>query len=237
MFSNETFVPGIDPTMISHGAALAMLGTIFVGGASLFAALVLRLAGHPTRAVRAALIAPATLALYGLALVGVSLMSRDRVYGRGEEKYFCELDCHLAYAVLDVRALASLGDAVDAPRARGRYWVVTVRARFDSTTIAPWRPRDVPVFPDARELVVFDRSGRPYPPAASAQAAMERAGAALSPLLRPLVPGQSALTRVVFDLPARELPARVLLHDTELFHRVVIGDEGSFLHGQASWGL
>ena len=237
MFSNQTDLPGIDPTMISHGAALAMLGAIFVCGASLFAALVLWLAGHRRGALRTALIAPSMLVLYAVTLVGVSLASRDRVRGRGEEKYFCELDCHLAYAVLDVHSAEALGDSVGAPPARGRYWVVSLRARFDSTTIASWRPRDVPVVPDTRELVVFDRAGRPYAPATAAQAAMERAGAALSPLSKPLVPGQSAMTRVVFDLPADDQPSRVLLRDTELFHRIVIADEGSFLHGQASWGL
>jgi len=237
MFSNESYWPGIDPTMISHGAALAMLGAMFLCGASLFAALVLWLAGHRRGAFRTALIAPSVVAIYAVTLVGVSLASRDRVHGRGEEKYFCELDCHLAYAVIGVSSAGALGENVGAPPARGRYWVVTLRARFDSTTIAAWRPRDVPVVPDTRELVVFDRSGRPYAPAEAAQAAMERSGAALSPLSKPLVPGQSALTRVVFDLPAGQQPGRVLLRDTELFHRIVIGDEGSFLHGQAFWGL
>lgn len=237
MYSNQSSFPMFGPEAVSHLAALALLGTVFVCGAALFAAVVLRLTGRPRGATITALVAPGALALYAVALFGVSFASRDRVMGRGDEKYFCELDCHLAYAVMEVRAAASLGDSVQAPPAQGGYWLVTVRARFDSTTTAPWRPRDIPVKPDPRELVLLDRAGREYTAATAAQAALDRAQASLSPLTRALLPGQAAFTRVVFDLPAGARPSRALLRDTELFHRFVIADEVSLLHRQTFWGL
>ena len=69
---------------------------------------------------------------YGLLLAGFSLFSRDRTLARGEEKYFCELDCHLAYSVQAVQRIKSIGDV----RAGGEFYVVTIRTRFDEATTA-----------------------------------------------------------------------------------------------------
>ncbi len=41
---------------------------------------------------------PAALVYFGL-LFGFSLASRDHLLAHGQEKYFCEIDCHLAYSV------------------------------------------------------------------------------------------------------------------------------------------
>lgn len=236
MFSNQTTLPGLGPGLAARLGALAFLGVPFLCGAALFAALVLLLAGHRRGAWRAALVAPAAVALYVAALLGVSLVSRDRLHVRGEEKYFCELDCHLAYSVADVSAPAALATVGLSPP-RGRYWVVTVRARFDSLTIAPWRPRDVPVIPDPRELVVYDRAGHEYPAVRASDPALLRAGFEPRSFDVRLLPGQSALIPVLFDLPVGLAPERALLRDTELFHRVVLGDERSLLHGRGMWRL
>jgi hypothetical protein len=84
-----------------------------------------------------------------------SIFSHDRTLAAGEEKYFCELDCHLAYSVQNVQRLKSIGDTV----ANGEFYVVTVRGRFDETTTAAWRPRDVPVTPNSLTFSLVDNQG------------------------------------------------------------------------------
>jgi len=41
--------------------------------------------------------------VYFALLLGVSATSRETLLPRGQEKYFCEIDCHLAYSVLDAK--------------------------------------------------------------------------------------------------------------------------------------
>ncbi len=55
------------------------------------------------RAKAALLAMLAGVVLYSCVAAVFSLRSRERVLARGEEKYFCEIDCHLAYSVTDVR--------------------------------------------------------------------------------------------------------------------------------------
>src|ERR1700752_977437 len=45
---------------------------------------------------------------YGALLLGFSLFSRERTLARGEEKYFCELDCHLAYSVQNIERVRTI---------------------------------------------------------------------------------------------------------------------------------
>src|ERR1022692_4712286 len=42
-------------------------------------------------------------AVYAGLLFGFSLASRPHVLMRTQEKYFCEIDCHLAYSLLEVK--------------------------------------------------------------------------------------------------------------------------------------
>jgi hypothetical protein len=85
------------------------------------------------RACLLVLAAGATLYL-GLLLV-FSLASRPHILARTQEKYFCEIDCHLAYSLLDVKT---------EPAAGATHYVVTIRTSFDETTLlqrAPKTPR------------------------------------------------------------------------------------------------
>src|SRR6478609_1361127 len=54
-----------------------------------------------------------------------SLASNDEVLARGQEKHFCELDCHLAYSVTNVVQTKTLGLAADAISANGTFYLVT----------------------------------------------------------------------------------------------------------------
>ena len=55
-------------------------------------------------AIRGTAIGAAT---YAILLIGAGLLSRTTVLSATEEKYFCELDCHLAYQVVAVRSRSS----------------------------------------------------------------------------------------------------------------------------------
>ncbi len=234
MESNQSFIPGIPPEMLSHGAALALLGTVFVCGCSVLVAALFFVRGSRPRALIALAVAPAMLVLYTGTLLTLSLISRDRILGHSEEKHFCELDCHLAYAVTDVTLADSLGSGVGL-RPHGRFCVVALRARFDPETVAPWRPEDAPMFPDPRELVLLDDRGHALGVSLEAQRALDKVGAAGAPLYLPLLPGASATSRLVFDIPNGFQPTRILLRDKEIFNRFVLADELSWLHARTYW--
>ena len=236
MNSNQGVFLGLSSTAVAHGAALALLGTAFLLVASLLVAGVLLARGRRRHAALAAALAPAAGALYGAALLALSFTSRARVLDHAQEKYFCDLDCHLAYCVTDVSFTDTLANAA-LPPPRGRYCLVTVRARFDPTTTAPWRPRDVPVFPSPLELQLVDAGGRTLGVAADAQRALERAAAAGSSLARPLLPGASATSRFVFDLPEDFHPGLILLRNSEWFRRWALADESSWGHARTFWSF
>ena len=71
-----------------------------------------------------------TLATVAGVYVGLMLIfswsSSNRVLLRGQEKYFCEIDCHLAYSVVDVRQTKSLGNPAQPLNASGIFDVIIV---------------------------------------------------------------------------------------------------------------
>ena len=46
--------------------------------------------------------------LYVPLLAGAAFFSRERTLRPGEWKYFCEVDCHIAYSVESVRTVKTL---------------------------------------------------------------------------------------------------------------------------------
>ena len=80
--------------------------------------------------------------VYVAALVIASLASHSRLLAPGQEKHLCEVDCHLAYSVAAAKSETL-------PSGQVRH-TVTVKIRFDETTIAPWRPRDASLSPNSR---------------------------------------------------------------------------------------
>jgi len=195
---------------------LAAIGGIFLAGASI---LVFWFARKP-RFVRMAGIAAASGAVVYLSLLlGFSAASRTLILAHGQEKYFCEIDCHLAYTVMDVKSQLS-ADSND--------YVVTLRTRFDENTTSSHRPKDAPLMPSPREVRVIDSAGRQYVPVTSAGTS----------LMTPLKPGDFYTTDLEFKIPkdAREL--RLLLNTVPAWpDHLVIGDENSFLHKKTYFAL
>src|SRR5580698_1091750 len=95
----------------AHLAALLFLGTAFLLLILMLAALVLYFFRRSW--VRYPLAATGILSMaYIGVLLGFSALSRERALVPGEEKYFCELDCHLAYSVQNVKRVKQIGNAV-----------------------------------------------------------------------------------------------------------------------------
>src|SRR5262249_54105703 len=103
MGSNMSSFPGLEPGLISHGSVLAFLGTAFVCAVSGLILLAALLRARMRMAVLSAVVGLGTAGLYGATLLAFSLLSPERSLARGQEKYFCEPDCHIAYSIVDVR--------------------------------------------------------------------------------------------------------------------------------------
>jgi hypothetical protein len=204
------------PAPIAVVGFLAACGGVFVAAAAM---LIFWFARKPKVARGAGTAVGIGGVLYFGLLLGFSATSHDRALALGQEKYFCEIDCHLAYAVVDVKTQL---------RGDSNHYLVTLRTRFDETTISPQRPKDAPLTPSPREVRVIDSSGRAYE-------AVSTAGA---PLITPLRPGDSYNTEMEFRIPKDAGRLRLLIQTIPAWpDRVLIGDENSWLHKKTYFAL
>jgi hypothetical protein len=200
-------------------ALLAVLGFVAASGGlvvALATAVIFWFVRKPGYARVAVVLVAGGVAFYFALLLAFSAGSHDTVLARGQEKYFCEIDCHLAYSVVDVQA-----------QANGHY-VITLRTRFDESTTSPGRSKDAPLTPSPREVRLVDTVGREY-------AAVSTAG---TPLSMPLKPAGSYTTQLGFNLPQDATGLRLLINTTPGWpDLVVIGDENSWLHKKTYFAL
>jgi hypothetical protein len=155
---------------------------------------------------------------FGL-LFGFSAGSHETQLAPGQEKYFCEIDCHLAYSVAEVKTQAD---------ASSKNYLVTVRTRFDPTTTSPNRPKDAALTPSPREIRLIDNAGKEYAPLASAGTS----------LMTPLKPADSYMTQFQFRVPKDVSGLRLLVRTTPAWpDHLVIGDENSWLHKKTYFAL
>lgn len=169
--------------------------------------------------------------VYLLAVIGVSLTSREDVLGVNQPKQFCGLyiDCHRHVALAGVEHR----DTIAGLPARGTFHVVTLR--FASNA------RRAVMHLGPLSAIVMDDTGRRYRRAAAAERALATDGAVTGLPDSALAPGGAFTTRIVFDLPPEAANARLLVQDshplsrlTELF---LIGDEDSLLHARTTFAL
>jgi energy-converting hydrogenase Eha subunit A len=154
--------------------------------------------------------------LYLLLFLGASVLSRNRVLAPGEEKHICEIDCHLAYSVVGSKA---------EPQPDGHVReTVTVKVRFDEETISARRPRDATLTPNSRYVALVDAQGHRYP-------------GSVDGLRRPLVPGESYTTDLVFDVPVTAQGLRLVLRNNDPETTFIIAHENSLLHGKTTFAL
>ena len=215
---------------------LAFLGTGFVllvAGLFLVYSLVVQKFGR----AKIAIVAMAVVAgLYlGLLLI-FSFASSEKVLARGQEKHFCEIDCHLAYSVTDSKQTKTIGNAPNQATANGLFTIVTIKTRFDETTTSSTRG-DGLLYPNSRKVTVVDEKGRKYSPSPEGQKALELSGAAGTPIQTSLRPSESYTTTVVFDLPADVKNPTLLINEGEWVTHLVIGHENSLLHKKTRFQL
>jgi hypothetical protein len=220
--------------------AFAVLSFLGLGFASLVAAIacvVLCLMRRRQTATRVFQGAAGIWALYFVVLLAFSFTSREQVAAVNQEKYFCEVDCHLAYSVLDVTRVSTLGDAASKSAARGAYYVVTVQTRFDENTISSHRPKDAPLRPNPRKVSVIEAEGRKYEESPVGVKALESVEGPRVPLTRQLRPGESYVTKLVFDLPVDVRNPRLEIVEADWITHLLISHENSFFHKKTLFSL
>ena len=166
-----------DPSMSNSIIILQVLGFLGTGGlivAGLAGTMWTASRGWATLSRNLAFGTFGLVALYITLLVGGGMLSRGRILPLNAEKYFCELDCHLAYSVTDVRESDSLGTAEDGLRPNGRFWLVTVRTWFDPNTISARRSLTEPTWPAPRKVALVSAEGVRYAPVEDVDAALSR---------------------------------------------------------------
>jgi hypothetical protein len=149
--------------------------------------------------------------LYFLLMAGFSMFSHEQTLPRGQEKYFCEIDCHLAYSVADVEWVGN---------GPTRALAVTVRTRFDESTISAHRPKDAPLMPNPRKVVLVDGAAHSY----------AHSGVEGTPLTKELIPGQSYTTTLTFPVTHADSSLRLLITSTDGPMMLLIGNEMSWGH-------
>jgi len=172
------------------------------------------------------------LAGYAAVVGFFSWASYDRTAKRGDEKFFCGMDCHVGYSVQNVEQVKSIGNLT----AQGDFVVVTLRSHFDERTIAPWRG-DAPLKPDPPKLALVDATGHRYPVSSNGQKAWDAAHPQSHSLTDPLRPGESFETTWVFEVPAGSSALRLFAGWNGFPSYVLIGDEASPEHAKTYLAL
>jgi hypothetical protein len=206
--------------------ALAFLGTgviLLLGAIVLGQSLIVRRMGRAKVVV--VLMLMVGVAYFGAMLI-FSLRSRDQLLARGEEKHFCELDCHLAYSIASIAQAKTLGEGAAQTQAQGQFTIITIKTRFDETTVGPRRGNGL-LFPNGRSFTLIDDHGKRYGLAAQAG----------TPVTTPLRPGESYTTELEFDLPPDVKPAVLLVNESAWETRLLIGHENSLAHGQTKFQI
>jgi len=206
---------------------LAFLGAALLIAAGMAGTLYGALSKRPPLAIGSASLAAAVAIAYGLAWAGAAFATHEHILAPGQTKYFCEIDCHLAYSLTRVERMTSIGAAGGHAPAGGSFLVVTMKTWFDPTTISPRRPLDARLWPNPREIFVMDRDRRRYRAIPGATAALAKTGRASTPMTEPLRPGESYETTLVFDVPADAPEPRLFVGNIPAESAFIIGHESS----------
>src|SRR4029077_7631550 len=128
------FTPHFAPIVV-----LLFLGTALLLGVS-FLVLFYGAARRSSFFARLGVGAVLTIATgYLLLLTSVSFGSSEKVLPAGGWKYFCEIDCHLAYSLVGVHTPAALGPETQQNSPRGKFVVFLLKTWFAKRTISAHR--------------------------------------------------------------------------------------------------
>lgn len=215
---------------------LALLGTGFLMGTAGLIFVYTILTRKILGTIAVLLSASVILVLYLVAMLALSFSSSEQVLVRGQEKHFCEIDCHLAYSILDVRQTKTLGTPPNQVSAAGSFYVVQIKTRFDETTINPHRGNGL-LTPNGRVATVIDGQGRQYATSPAGERALAQVEGTGKPLTTPVRPGEFYTTSLVFDLPVGVDNPTLLINESEMVTHLVIGHENSLFHKKVRFQL
>ncbi len=186
---------------------------------------------HRWHALRLTLVGAIVIGIGYLALLlGRSILSEEIVLRRGERKYFCEIDCHLAMSVTNVRRTKTLHSGARELNANGVFYIVSVQSLFDENTISPRRGREAPLYPTPRRIVIWDAHEHEYSYSVEGTATLGERWEGHDPLYRPIHVGESFSVDLVFDVPDDiESPTLYITADDPI-EPLLIGHERSPLH-------
>jgi hypothetical protein len=208
---------------------LVFLGTVLLSALSVLVLLYGAVRRSSFFAACGALAFSAVVSGYALLLCAVSLASTEKTLPIGARKYFCEIDCHLAYSVAGSSTSQVIGPELQQTVAKGKFVIVQVRTWFDEHTISAHRGNG-PLFPNRRRIVLTDETGRSFAPSMEGETALHRVQGVSTPITEPLRPGESYTTDLVFDVPRDASHLRLLITEDDPETRLIIGHENSFLH-------
>jgi hypothetical protein len=215
-------------------AVVAFLGTVLLLGTLALVSGVAIFTRRKWIGIVGTVLALAVTCGYWLVLAGVSLTSHERTLAPGENKYFCEIDCHIAYSVVNFEEIKALGNESDQIVATGRFVIVRLRTWFDPSTVSPNRGNGL-LTPSPRRIFLVDDAGQRFSQSVAGGRALANLRGATTPLTQALRPGETFVTDLVFDVP-RNIPVqgpnlRLFVGDNcAMPDRVLIGHEDSFLH-------
>jgi hypothetical protein len=164
---------------------------------------------------------------YLLALIVVSLLSRERLLAPGDALRFCGLylDCHRMVTVESVRYV----DTVGGHSARGRHAVVRVRLMSDATGVT--------LGTGHLAATLRGSGGRTYHRDHAAERALAAGGTPAGLPTVPLPAGTPVRSTIVFKVPDDEPVLHLRIRDAGLLPALteffLIGDADSFLHRRA----
>lgn len=179
---------------------LLFLGTVAATGGLLVAALVAAARGRWKNAGRFALTAASAVGGYVAILLVVSVLSHEQVIPLHASKKFCGADCDMWISV------------DNAERIDNRY-IVRVKVQSEAARVT--------MKPSGVTALLIDERGREY----SGTDELD-----VSALVRPVGPGESYTKTLVYHVPPEVRNPRVLLEEGGWITRIIVGDEGSFLH-------
>ena len=197
--------------LISILQILAVLGTGLGLGLAFATAIALALLGR-RHAARLSMIAGVSVAgLYAIALLIASATSQTKTLALGATKVFCEIDCHVRFAVANMHR-----DSVSL--------VIVVREYFDAASISSGRG-DAPLTPGTRRIALVDERG-------SQLSAVSVRAITPAPLFAPLRPGETHDAALTFVVPSTVALRGLLVESDDQIAALLIGHERSPFHSK-----
>ena len=227
----SVYTPHLAPIVV-----MAFLGTSIVLVLCLLLALIGALRKSRVLVLTGLALGLALTLVYGTVLLGLSLFSSETVLAEGAWKYFCEIDCHIAYAVAGVQVAHSVSPEMQPIATSGKFVIVQLKTWFDPSTISAHRG-DAPLVPSERKVILLDGAGHVFGESSRAENVLAAAALHSTPLRTPLRPGESYVSYLVFEIPDESSRLLLLLTSADSLDAALWSHENSPFHKKAYFAL